>query len=89
MAFGLKKEVQARNEMNDIKEKLNELMAKKKILESKEATLKDKLESLEKKNSEKLKADQERRVREIDSIKFQETQLTKLLRTLQDTSMKT
>lgn len=73
--------------MSEIQEKLEELRMKKGKLENREVELKNKLEALEKKNSEKSKSDEERRTAELDFLKYQETQLAQLFKTLQETSM--
>lgn len=73
--------------MSEIQEKLEDLRKKKSQLENREVELKNKLEALEKKNAEVSKSDEERRTGELDFLKYQETQLAQLFKTLQETSM--
>lgn len=87
MVFGIRKQIQAQHGMSEIQEKLEELRMKKSKLENREVELKNKLEALEKKNAEKSKSDEERRTAELDFLKYQETQLAQLFKTLQETSM--
>jgi len=87
VVFGIRKQIQAQHGMSEIQERLEELRKKKSKLENREIELKNKLEALEKKNGEVAKSDEERRTTELDFLKYQETQLAQLFKTLQDTSI--
>lgn len=87
VVFGIRKQIQAQHGMSDIQDRLEELRRKKSKLENTEVELKNKLEALEKKNAEVAKSDEERRTAELDFLKYQETQLAQLFKTLQETSV--
>lgn len=70
--------------MSEQQNNLDELKKKRNKLENREIELKATIEAIEKKNKEKAKAEEKRRVAELDFLKFQAAHLTQFLDSLQE-----
>ena len=87
VVFGIRKQIQAQEGMDELQEELKELRKQKSELETTEIELKNKLEALEKRIEESDKADEVKKKEEIDFLKFQAKQIAQLFKSLQEASM--
>ena len=82
--FGIRKQIQAQYGMAELKKKKKELKKTKMKLENREIELRNKIDAIDKKNKEKRKIDEERRLAEMEFLKYQETHLGQMLTPLQE-----
>jgi len=86
VTFAMRKQLQAEHGKADLEKKIDELEAKKTKLENKVIELKSKIEAIEKRNKERRDVEQRKREQEIDFLKYQETHLSKFLKSVSDSA---
>ena len=80
----MRKQLQAEHGKADLEKKIEELEAKKTKLENKVIELKSKIEAIEKRNRERREVEAKKRDQEIEFLKYQETHLSKFLKSISD-----
>ena len=82
VTFAMRKQLQAEHGKADLERKIEELEAKKTKLQNKVTELESKIEAIDKRNKERKEAEAKKREQEIEFLKYQETHLSKFLKSL-------
>lgn len=80
--FGMRKQLQAEHGKAELESKIDDLEARKTKLHNKVIELKSKIEAIENRNKERKEIEQEKREKEIEFLKYQESHLSKFLKNL-------
>ena len=84
VTFGMRKQLQAEHGKADLEKRIEDLEARKIKLENKVIELKSKMDAIDKRNKERKEVEQKKREQEIEFLKYQESHLSKFLKTLND-----
>jgi len=84
VTFAMRKQLQAEHGKSDLEKKIAELEAKKTKQSNKVIELKSKIEAINTRNQEKREVETKKRQDEIKFLKYQETHLSKFLKSVSD-----
>lgn len=84
VTFGMRKQLQAEHGKAELESRIEELEGRKTKLQNKVIELKSKIDAIENRNKERREIEQEKRDKEIEFLKYQESHLAKFLKSLTD-----
>ena len=84
VTFAMRKQLQAEHGKADLEKKIAELEAKKTKQSNKVIELKSKIEAINTRNQERREVETKKRQEEIKFLKYQETHLSKFLKSVSD-----
>ena len=84
VTFAMRKQLQAEHGKSDLEKQIAELEAKKTKQSNKVIELKSKIEAINTRNQERREVETKKRQEEIKFLKYQETHLSKFLKSVSD-----
>ena len=86
VTFAMRKQLQAEHGKAGLEKNIEDLETKKTKLENKVIELKSKIEAIEKRNRERRDVEVKKRDQEIEFLKYQESHLSKFLKSIADSA---
>lgn len=82
VTFGMRKQLQAEHGKADLEKRIEQLEKQKTKLENKVIELKSKMDAIDKRIKERKDVEEKKRTQEIEYLKYQESHLSKFLKSL-------